>query len=125
MSKPSPKTCPDCDVKPGSRHKLGCDVERCYVCGDQFIGCNCDEAEIVHDDRLPWTGEWPGVAECREYGLWAKLVVNRGWVACGKDDPEASPDLNALCFCRWDKKLGKRLPPKEGAQALQRRAHGR
>ena len=73
------KDCPDCGAKPGELHKLyACDVERCPLCGYQAIGCGCD----WNDDtkRLPWTGEWPGFDQCREWGWYAVMVEGQGWV---------------------------------------------
>ena len=32
--------CHDCDAKVGELHKLGCDMERCPICGAQLISCN-------------------------------------------------------------------------------------
>ena len=53
---------------------------------------------------MPWTGEWPGKAECREFGLYSKLVIGVGWVPCDKDEPGASENLNRLYDdCYWDK----------------------
>jgi hypothetical protein len=60
--------CPDCGVAPGHLHAQDCDVEQCPNCGYQLISCSCED-EPPSDDRLPWTGTWPGVEECREFGL--------------------------------------------------------
>jgi len=110
--------CPDCGAAPGCRHKPGCDVERCpYHPKRQAISCFCQEEGHQPPEhlRLPWQGEWPGKAECREQGLWchslyrgrpvdAYALLRAGvaaediqWhVPCEADAPFASEDLN-----RW------------------------
>lgn len=127
--------CPDCGAEPGETHGA-CGIERCRLCGGQAISCRCysvesddgdtrdmtpDEAkevdEMVEKDggRLPWDGEWPGVKECREFGLWCKWVAiesgakRTGWVRCDADDPEATEDLNRLAMMPWDVKRGRRV----------------
>jgi hypothetical protein len=130
MSRP----CPDCGVQPGSLHESGCDVEPCPRCGGQMISCRCiyevcgmdyENLEQLYPNiynhgatpamqerwerewghrRMPWTGTWPGVVECHEYGLWCKMVDGRGWVPCGQDEQGASEDLNQLIkVCYWDR----------------------
>jgi hypothetical protein len=100
------RNCPDCDAEPGAFHVLGCDVEQCPYCGGQLISCDCRAQEHGPplDDRIPWSGEWPGVAECREFGLYCKRAEGKGWRPCSADDPEASEDLNRLAKeYRWDR----------------------
>jgi hypothetical protein len=109
---PEDRDCPDCGTQPGELHVLGCDVERCPRCGRQLLSCGClenchDEDAILH--RLPWTGEWPDLARCRELGLWCKHSANGpGWVPCPESDPEAVEDLNRLVVeCDWDSQARK------------------
>ena len=62
------RRCGDCGVAPGGTHHLGCGVERCY-CGEQAISCGCG-------DNNRWTGLWPGVAECRQLGLYCRDLID-------------------------------------------------
>jgi len=60
------KDCHDCKAKPGEVHKDNCDVERCSVCGGQYIQCHCSG----HDKKFAhWTGIWPGKAEATYLGM--------------------------------------------------------
>jgi hypothetical protein len=53
---------------------------------------------------MPWLGQWPGDAECRKFGWYAKRRRKGGWVPCGPNDPKAIPDLNRLHVeARWDR----------------------
>lgn len=91
--------CPGCGVSIGEKH-VKCDIERCPACGHQAFGCDC-----VYDAAraMPWTGVYPGFTECREYGLYAKLVSGKGWQRCAPDDDGASEDLNTLMTAgRWN-----------------------
>jgi hypothetical protein len=97
------ETCPDCEVTIGELHQPGCDVERCSFCGKPLSAddacCSTyarGSAATSEPHRLPWDGVWPGVRECREYGLWCKWTQSSGWQHCHADDPDATEDLNEL-----------------------------
>jgi hypothetical protein len=60
------------------------------------------DAEVAkRGGYLPWTGEWPGVAECREKGWFCQdgFGPDSRWGSfcpCPPDAPDAMPDLNRL-----------------------------
>jgi hypothetical protein len=82
--------CPDCGAPPGDMHLAGCDVERCPYCGGQAVQCDCGAPP---DDRLAWTGHWPGEQEAARLG-YACLHSGEGCIPCTPDTPGAEPDLN-------------------------------
>jgi hypothetical protein len=126
------KACHDCRAIPGAFHSPGCDTERCPYCGFQLISCPCLEDKRkrawIEKNLLPWTGTWPGAEEAIEFGLYCRWEPNERfeaeakrigrvralrtlsgplgrWVVCGKDDPEARPDLNRMVETSvWDRK---------------------
>ncbi len=102
----SDNTCPDCGVAVGQIHEICCDVEPCPECGRQLISCGCEAYNP--ERRVPWSGEWPGKAECREFGWYSKRNPDGpGYIRCNKDDPDASEDLNRLYEgeAEWDWEL--------------------
>ncbi len=104
--------CHDCGAEVGAPHQRGCDVARCFWCGEQEISCAC-AVSWPHPGRpsMIWTGHWPGTLECQEMGLWAVMVKGRGWVACPAGTPGASEDLNRLAeAARWDPALQRYVP---------------
>ncbi len=95
------QNCPDCGVPPGSMHQRECDIEQCPNCGRQLLTCSCRDAQRAV--RLPWTGHYPGIAECMEFGWYAKLTPGVGWVPCDAEEPGAMEDLNRLAMeAEWD-----------------------
>ena len=59
--------------------------------------------------RVPWSGEYPGAAECREYGFWC---VGPPWREVPEGVPGAPEDLNRLLStCRWDQQAQKFVRP--------------
>lgn len=111
-------TCPDCAVPPGTIHQDGCDIARCRLTGQQRLQCD----HVKEDDcGTVWTGEWPGVVECRELGWYVRLVPGRGWMPCAPEDEEATEDLHRLAVThRWDFE-NQRMVPKRGTTESLRR----
>ncbi|MGG2460504.1 M48 family metallopeptidase [Streptomyces sp. RGM 3693] len=89
--------CPDCSTPPGALHTDRCDIARCARTGLQRSSChpniNCSTI---------WTGQFPGEAECTEYGFYCRPAPD-GYEPCNADDPNATYDFNRLYRqCRWD-----------------------
>lgn len=109
--------CPDCSVAAGQLHVAGCDVERCPDCGEQALSCG-HARQGLKRPRLPWTGQWPGDAECKEFGWWSCWSQGTGWVRCDASHPQARPDINRLAVdAVWDAQAGRfvrREEPQEG-----------
>lgn len=90
-----PRSCNDCGAPAGEPHGDDCDVARCLVTGIQRLQCSAR-----HDcGSQAWPGEWPGVAECEEFGWWAEeseatkaWFRENGWPV--SDEPHH--DLNRL-----------------------------
>jgi hypothetical protein len=99
--------CQDCAAEPGMTHEPGCDTARCMHTGRQRLACPRTGHDCGEDI---WTGEWPGVAECREfgwYGHWADERLSGPWTRCAPGHPAATEDLNRLASemeARWDRK---------------------
>lgn len=119
----APRNCPDCGAHIGDPHDSGCDVARCLATGGQRLMCELDDGILAELFGIPvsngqpghhcghqvWTGLWPGVAECREFGWYSFLqppepgVQYGQWIRCEPDDPRGSEDLNRLHIeARWD-----------------------
>jgi len=94
--------CHDCHVRPGQLHKEGCDSPTCTICGMQLLQCghwktgNSVHTGIENQDIL---------VLCEALGLFTKWVVDGEWPdspglerghyeRCGRDDPNATYDLN-------------------------------
>lgn len=109
--------CPGCGTSPGDVHRNGCDIGRCLLCGWQALSCNCIDPPERWDATTVevWAGEWPGDAECREYGWWVYVTGDGDFAPCTPDHPDAVADLNRLVReCRWDPTL-RRYVKREGA----------
>lgn len=100
--------CPDCTVKIGEKHKLGCDVTRCKVTGEQLLSCGFDPdcydeddldfyADLIHEcEPCVWTGLWPGVKVCQD----------NGWYTDSNSIFKGTEDLNSVPFrATWNSEL--------------------
>ena len=71
------KNCPDCGVAPGQPHCTeACDVQRCTVCGGQYLSCECPGHDPVF---ARWTGLWPGSAEAAALEVDLNQFYQKGW----------------------------------------------
>jgi len=79
------RPCADCGVEEGQLHQLGCGVEVCPICGNQFIGCEHYDQLIIGELKL-------------SYGM-PYLSVPNMCALCGEQWPEifSVPDEE------WDK----------------------
>jgi hypothetical protein len=61
--------CGDCGVLEGELHEVGCDMERCPICGGQYLSCGC-RLDLSYD-RVPFI-QYPNIcAKCGE--LWPEM----------------------------------------------------
>ncbi|MFE9679189.1 hypothetical protein ACFYO5_34590 [Streptomyces sp. NPDC006259] len=99
--------CPRCLVSVGSLHMDHCTVARCAFTGLQRFGCGHGGDRC----RTTWSGQWPGDAECIEYGFYSRIGPN-GWESCSADASDAMPDINRLYSeCRWDVRTQRMVLP--------------
>ena len=98
------KPCRDCGAAVGYAHDEGCDVARCLATGGQRQSCPGYGTGLHDCGRQVWDGLWPGERECVDFGWYSRFVPDEGWLQCGPDYPDASPDLDRLARdARWDR----------------------
>ena len=94
------RPCNGCGAEPGERHRSWDDIARCRSTGVQLIQCEGELHEYkgveygVHEGECGpdvWDGEYPGVKQCRELGLYRhdsifgvtedlnKLIMHSDW----------------------------------------------
>lgn len=72
----TPEPCRDCGVKPGKKHKTGCDACNCEGCGRQAIQCKCPNGATIPT----YDGYWPGVKYCYEKNLICWDTATAQWM---------------------------------------------
>ncbi|ATM24711.1 hypothetical protein SMD44_p10212 (plasmid) [Streptomyces alboflavus] len=99
--------CPRCHTAVGERHTATCDVALCRVTGHPRTHCG----HVTNSCNSTWTGQWPGHAECIEYGFYTRIGPH-GYEQCGPGTPDALPDLSRLRDeCRWDVRTQRMVRP--------------
>ena len=101
--------CHDCDVAVGHLHLLGCDVERCPICGEQLISCSEKHFKLAEDgvvDRIPYVQPLVQCAVCNELFPRFFQVPDKEW------DKYVIPPLQREVLCRDCYDTMKELFPK-------------
>lgn len=107
-------TCHDCDAKVGELHQLGCDMERCPVCGGQLISCSENHykwVEMGRFKRIPYIQPLVNCAVCGELFPDFFKVTDEEW------DKYVIPSLKHEVLCEDCYEAMKELFP-EGWRAL-------
>lgn len=103
--------CPNCHALIGELHTDACTIAWCAAVGLQRYGV-CDAEHGCRTDprldcRTAWSGLYPGFAECRDLGWFARLTPD-GWVSAEPGTPGAIEDLNRLMTeGAWDPQQGR------------------
>jgi hypothetical protein len=74
---PPRPNCPDCAVGLGERHYPNCDIQRCSVCGGQYMLCGCKKHDF---DFATWDGYFPGVKRAAELNMDLNELYSSGEV---------------------------------------------
>ena len=105
---PEARNCPTCSVPPGEVHIEGCSVARCMFTGLQDIACHGDHGDGPADKsqcgHSVWSGEWPGVDDCRRLGFVfpeGDVDPHLGYPRGGKEDLNR---LYGIGQHYWDRK---------------------
>jgi len=65
--------CADCGAVKGEYHVPGCDVERCPLCGDQMIGCECSSSKKPKKPAKPFSKRELCIIEARKLFQWKHI----------------------------------------------------
>lgn len=102
-------TCPKCHARPGNLHTNWCGLAVCAFTGLQRSGCQHPSTICL----TTWSGRWPGMEECEEYGFYYRPVDGRS-EPCNADDEDTEHDLNRLyAECVWDPAQPRMILPHE------------
>ena len=105
----------------GELHGACCDVEPCPYCGRQLLTCDHCFKTPREGDRIPWTGEWPGTAECKEFGWFARARCKGVGILRSVSSPSlARPRSAAPGGYLGSKRKALDTRKEEGSQTLKR-----